>query len=122
MNTEFTPRLTVHRRPSGAPTGVLLLEVTGDLDAANSQILRDALVPAIDQEGGVIVIDMTEVNYIDSVGLGTLVAGLKRANEHGAQLRFVVTNPQIQKVLNITGLVRVLDVYETSDSAVAGRH
>ena len=120
MNTEFVPRLAVQRRPSGAPPGVLVLEVTGDLDAANSQILRDALVGGIDREGGVIVVDMTEVNYIDSVGLGTLVAGLKRANEHGARLRFVVTNPQIQKVLNITGLVRVLDVYETPDSAIAG--
>lgn len=121
MNTEFVPRLAVHRRPSGAPAGILILDVSGDLDAANSQVLRDTLVPAIDQERGVIVLDMTEVNYIDSVGLGTLVAGLKRANEHGAQLRFVVTNPQIQKVLNITGLVRVLDVYETRESAVAGR-
>jgi anti-anti-sigma factor len=115
MDREFVPRLGVERQPEASG---LALQVSGDLDAANSQILREALVDAIDSSpGGLIVVDMTRVNYIDSVGLGTLVSGLKRGNEHGVRLRFVVTNPQIQKVLNITGLVRLLELYETREAA-----
>lgn len=117
MDRDFVPRLSVERQVE--PSGVAL-QVTGDLDAANSQILREALVAAIDEAvDGLVVVDLTHVNYIDSVGLGTLVSGLKRGNEHGVRLRFVVTNPQIQKVLNITGLVRLLEVYETRESALA---
>jgi anti-anti-sigma factor len=114
MDRDITPRLRVEREPERSG---LALAVTGDLDAANSQILRDALVDAIDNQGGLIVIDLTHVNYIDSVGLGTLVSGLKRGTEHGARLRFVVTNPQIQKVLNITGLVRLLEIHDTREKA-----
>lgn len=114
MDREFVPRLTVERET--AQSGVALA-VTGDLDAANAQILREALVDAIDNQGGLIVLDMTHVNYIDSIGLGTMVSGLKRGTEAGVRLRFVITNPQILKVLQITGLVRLLDIHDTRDAA-----
>jgi anti-anti-sigma factor len=120
MDKEFAPRLSVQRHGAGTEhPATSLVQVMGDLDAANAQILRDALVAAIDGSDQAIVVDMVEVNYIDSVGLGTLVSGLKRANERGVKLRFVVTNPQITKVLNITGLVRLLDLYETREGAIA---
>jgi anti-sigma B factor antagonist len=114
MDRDFVPRLRIEQVPSREG---LALVVTGDLDAANSHILREALVDAIDNRGGLIVVDMTSVNYIDSIGLGTLVSGLKRGTEAGAHLRFVITNPQIQKVLNITGLVRLLEIYDTREKA-----
>jgi anti-sigma B factor antagonist len=50
-----------------------------------------------------------------------LVGALKRANEHGARLRFVITGSQILKVLNITGLIRVFDIYPSVEEAIRGR-
>jgi anti-sigma B factor antagonist len=114
MDRDIVPRLRVERQPERS--GVALA-VTGDLDAANAQVLRDALVDAIDNQGGLIVVDMSQVNYIDSIGLGTMVAGLKRGSEADARLRFVITNPQILKVLQITGLVRLLEIHETREAA-----
>lgn len=115
MDRDFVPRLQVEQE---ATKQGLALAVTGDLDAANAHILREALVDAIDNRGGLIVLDMTRVNYVDSIGLGTMVSGLKRGTEAGARLRFVITNPQIQKVLNITGLVRLLEIFDTREKAL----
>jgi anti-sigma B factor antagonist len=118
MSIQSSPLLEVRREPRA---GLLRLDVSGELDASTAPILRDALVNAIDGQGGVIVVDLSKVGFIDSEGLGTLVGGLKRAIEHGTQLRFVVTHPQVRKVLDITGLGRVLDIYDTVETALSGR-
>jgi anti-sigma B factor antagonist len=101
--------------------GATVLDLAGDVDARNAVALREALVTAIETTGGVIVLDLGDVAYLDSVGLGTLVGALKRANERGAALRFVVTGAQILKVLNITGLSRVFEIYDGVEDAIRGR-
>jgi anti-sigma B factor antagonist len=117
MNTLSSPGLRVEPRQQG---DVSVLGVAGDVDAANAQVLREAVVTAIDSGPSVLVVDLTEVGYIDSVGLGTLVVGLKRASERGATMRLVVTSPQIQKVLNITGLLSVFEIYNNAPAAIKG--
>ena len=104
-----------------AHAGATILDLAGDIDARCAPLLRQNLVEAIETVGGVIIVDLADVTYLDSVGLGTLVGALKRANERGASLRFVVTGSQIIKVLNITGLIRVFDTYESVEGALRGR-
>jgi anti-sigma B factor antagonist len=117
MNTLSSPALRVEPRQEGQ---VAVLEVAGDVDAANAHLLREAVVTAIDGGPPVLLVDMTGVGYIDSVGLGTLVVGLKRASERGASMRLVVRSPQIEKVLNITGLLSVFEIYDTLEVAIRG--
>jgi len=101
--------------------GATVLTLTGDVDARAAPIVRDSLVEAIENNDGLIVLDLTDVPYMDSMGLGMLVGALKRANEHGARLRFVITRSQVLKVLNITGLIRVFDIYPDVEEAIRGR-
>src|SRR5438874_2495694 len=108
MNALSGTGLTVEPRQQEA---AVVLGVVGDVDAASAPVLGDGLTAAIDGGSPVVVADLTQVGYIDSVGLGTLVIGLKRAAERGVSLRLVVTNPQIEKVLRITGLLSVFQVY-----------
>src|SRR5947209_4967637 len=97
MNALSGPGLRLDPRQEGA---VAVVAVAGDVDAANAHMLREAVVSAIDGGPAVVVVDLSEVGYIDSVGLGTLVIALKRASERGARMRLVVTSPQIEKILN----------------------
>jgi anti-sigma B factor antagonist len=117
MNTQSGSGLTVEPRKQDA---AVVLGVIGDVDAATAPILSEGLTGAIDGGPLVVVADLTQVGYIDSVGLGTLVIGLKRAAERGVALRLVVTNPQVEKVLKITGLLSVFQVYHDQQSAVRG--
>jgi anti-sigma B factor antagonist len=101
--------------------GAAVLSVAGDVDAANAHLLREAVIAAIESGAPVLVVDLAQVGYVDSVGLGTLVVSLKRAAEQRTALRLVVTSPQIEKVLKITGLLTVFDIYSDQQSAIRGR-
>jgi anti-sigma B factor antagonist len=98
-----------------------ILNIAGDVDAASAHQLREAVIVAIDEGTPAVIVDLTSVGYVDSVGLGTLVVGLKRAAEQRTALRLVVTSPQIEKVFKITGLLTVFDIYADQASAVKGR-
>jgi len=60
------------------------------------------------------VISLEKVRYIDSTGLGVLIGGLKRVREHGGSVNLVCTNPQIRKIFDITGLVKIFGISTTS--------
>jgi anti-sigma B factor antagonist len=96
----------------------VVLSVAGDVDAANAHILREAMLGAIDEGPPLVVVDLTQVGYIDSVGLGTLVVSLKRASEQQSRLRLVVTSPQIEKIFKITGLLTAFEIYHDLSSAI----
>ena len=61
--------------------------------------------------------DLEKVRYIDSTGLGVLIGGLKRVREHGGTVNLVCTNPQIKKIFDITGLVKIFGIYDTETQA-----
>ncbi|MGQ9525224.1 MAG: STAS domain-containing protein [Armatimonadota bacterium] len=97
---------------------VVILDLTGELDTYSCSSLRSAIVNLVDHGKLNILLNLAGVEYIDSQGLGTLVGGLKRTTEHGGQLKLVNANSQIQKVLNITGLVRVFEHLASEEEAI----
>src|SRR5688500_17738925 len=95
-----------------------VVTVRGEVDLASSPGLRDCLVELTETEAPRIVVDLEEVGFIDSTGIGVLVGGIKRARRQGGELALVCTQRRILKVLEITGLTRVFPVYERLDQAV----
>ena len=99
---------------------VPVLELEGELDAYTCSRLREAMIEAIEEGGANLVVNMKDVEYIDSSGLGTLVGGLKRVSEKQGVIAVCCTNPQIRKVFDITGLVKVFPIYGSEQEAVEG--
>lgn len=99
---------------------VPVLAVAGEIDVYTAPKLREQLLELSHAGKTTVVADLTDVSFVDSTGLGVLVSGLKRFREAGGDLRLVVTQPQILKVLEITGLSTVFAVHATVDEAVAG--
>lgn len=97
---------------------ITVLELEGELDTYSCPSVRDTIVRLVDEGKKQILLNMAGVEYIDSAGLGTLVGGLKRATEHEGVLKIVHANEQLQKVFNITGLVRVFEQFEDEDEAL----
>lgn len=98
--------------------GVTILDLEGELDTYSCPAVRDTIVRLVDEGRKKILLNMVGVEYIDSAGLGTLVGGLKRATEHDGILKIVHANEQLQKVFNITGLVRVFEQFENEEEAL----
>ena len=98
--------------------GHAVVIVRGEVDLATSPQLRDTLAGLVEGPRSVIV-DLDQVGFIDSTGIGVLVGGVKRARSQGGDLSLVCTQRRILKVLEITGLTQVFTVFESLDAAAA---
>ena len=104
--------------------GITVLEVRGEADVYSSPTLRDRLMDLLDTGSPdavapVVVVDLSEVGFIDSTGLGTLVAAHKRAADQNGALPVVCAQDRILKLLRITGLDDVFEIHATLDEALA---
>jgi anti-sigma B factor antagonist len=97
--------------------GVPVVSVSGEVDVATAPILRDRLQELSAGGASTVVIDLQEMTFLDSTGLGVLVGALKRCREGGGELRLVAAQPRILKLLDITGLMGVFPLHETVAAA-----
>jgi anti-sigma B factor antagonist len=96
----------------------VVVSLSGDLDLATAPELRTALLEAL-TERTKLVVDMTELRFLDSTGLGVLVRVHKRAKALRGVLAFSAVPGNVLKILEVTCLDRVFPVYATTDEALA---
>jgi anti-sigma B factor antagonist len=98
-------------------TGVAIA-VGGEVDLYTAPRLKEELLKAIDNGATLVLIDLTTTTFIDSTTLGVLVSGLRRIRPIGGDLALVVTDRNIRKIFEITGLDRVFPIHETRAAAL----
>ena len=99
------PGLTAFRaEPRPVVDGAGEVVVEGEVDVATAPQLREALHQVIDQGATRLRIDLAEVGFIDSAGLGVLIGVLKRVREAGGEIELAHVQPAPRKVIEITGL------------------
>jgi len=111
-------RLHVEHRSDGRC--VVVASGEADLHAASE---LDGSIRKCEDEGEVslVVVDLTGATLLDSTALGVLVAAHGRLAKRGIPLKLVCTNRLIDRVLTITGLDRVFDIYTSSLAALDGQ-
>ena len=96
-----------------------LISVSGELDLYTAQRLQ----ARIDEAGAVgadtVVVDLSEVSFIDSTALAVLVQETRRLEGRGRSLVLVTNDPRTKRVVEVTGLNRVLRTYPTLQDALA---
>jgi len=109
--------LTVRSRVAD---GWTVLSVEGEVDLYSAPVLRDAALAATESGVDHVVLDLTAVPFMDSSGLGVIVACLKRLREIGGELALVSppSSPPT-KLLSLTGLDHAIPTHATLDQAVA---
>ncbi len=95
-----------------------VIGLSGDLDLATAPELRTALHEAL-TERTKIVVDLAELRFLDSTGLGVLVGALKRVKAHDGSLSLVCTEDKILKIFKITGLTKVFPIHDSVDAATS---
>ncbi len=95
-----------------------VVTVAGELDVATAPALRDQLDRVLTEGGTDTVVDLLAVSFIDSVALGILVDASKRTKARGGTLRLVSDDRQIARIMEITGLDRVLRIHTTLREAL----
>jgi anti-sigma B factor antagonist len=106
---------------STATTGAAeVIRCEGRLNMVAVPRLRAAIESAVEQGQPRLVVDLSATTFIDSSGLGALVAGLKRARQAGGDLRIAGGGEQVHMVLGLTNLDRVLRPHERVEDALDG--
>jgi anti-sigma B factor antagonist len=95
-----------------------VVEVIGDLDLATAPGLRQDVVGVLSAGARRLVIDLSPTDFVDSVGLGILVAVHKRVRVHDGELAIVCPDPRLRRLFVITDLDRVFRLVDTVDQAM----
>ncbi len=96
----------------------VVLEVRGEVDVHSAPDLRDRLISVLDAGNQSVVVDLSWLSFIDSTGLGALVAARNHANTAGASLPLVCKTERLLKVFRITGLHEVFQIYPSLALAI----
>ena len=100
--------------------GWTVLSVEGEMDLYSAPAVRDAALAAMDSGVDHLVLDLTAVPFMDSSGLGVIVACLKRLREMGGDLAVVSpSSSPSTKLLSLTGLDHAIATHATLDQALA---
>jgi anti-sigma B factor antagonist len=89
------------------------------LDAVIAPSFREALVSRIDQGCHNIVLDLSQVSFLDSSGLGALVFVLKHLVHKGGRLHICGVTPAVMSVLKLTRMDRLLKTFDSRQAAIA---
>ena len=103
---------------ASADKSVVVISVSGDVDAFAAPELKEQLFACLDCGAERVIVDMSASAFIDSTGLGVLVAGLKRAR--GRELSVVSDDAGLRRIFHIVGLDRVFSLYRTRPEALRG--
>jgi anti-anti-sigma factor len=104
--------LDIHVEDVGTYT---LCRPVGELDAYTVTTFREALVELATAPR--LLIDLSEVPFMDSAGLGALIGGIRRAREADGEVSVACSRPTLTRLLHTTGFDRIVPVTETVDEA-----
>lgn len=105
-------------RPHGSATGVVVIR--GRLDLLTAADLKTRLEGLVEEGWSRLVLDLGGVQFVDSSGLGAMIAGLRAARVAGGDCRIARPARQIQHILHVSTLDRVLTPYSTVEEALVG--
>jgi anti-anti-sigma factor len=82
----------------------VILRLDGELDMANTPRLQDAIENAALDTGAMVVLDLQQLQFIDSTGLRAILSARVRSQERGQELAITPGSQQVQRLLSVTGV------------------
>ena len=99
--------------------GVTVLSLVGSIDAMTAPKITEHIQGHIAQGNIKLIADFKGVDYTSSAGLRVLLGGIKDTRSQGGDLRLASVQPDVLKVLNLSGFTNILKMFDSVESAVA---
>lgn len=100
--------------------GAVILDVSGDIDLANSPAMRKVLLGEIKEKRiPKVFLNLKGVRYIDSSGIASLVEGLKASRDMGSRMILYGLNTTVREVMELSRLQRIFEIYESEEQALS---
>ena len=108
--------MQIATRQTGSAT---VVDVKGDIDLYNSPEVRKVILEELkDKRTSRLVVNLSQVRYIDSSGVASLVEGLKISKSLGSRFMLYGLSPAAREVLELSRLIRVFEVFDSEDLAL----
>jgi anti-sigma B factor antagonist len=100
-------------------TDVTVVSISGTVDSGTAVALASSLRAHAENGGSHLVADLTRVDYMSSAGLRALLETVKEARQRGGDLRLASVQPNVLRVLDLSGFTKILKVFPDVDAAAA---
>jgi len=97
---------------------VVVLDISGDIDIYNAAEIMSTINKFCESKTYNIIINLKEVEYIDSSGLGVLITGLMRLREYKMGMKIINVYDSVKKVFELTNLTSFFDIYDSELEAI----
>ena len=97
----------------------VVLTLHGELDMQTVPRLRARLADALQEPGGAVLVDLTDVVFIDSTGLAALLNALRRLTRAGRRMLLVAGEGPVRRMLQLTRLDSTFALYDSAEDALA---
>ena len=99
---------------------VAVVTLPAEIDVTIADTVRDELLAILGQGAVLLIADLSKTEFCDSAGVSALVRTYRQASTSGSAMRLVVSTPAVQRVLSITGVDRLVDVFPSVAASLAG--
>lgn len=98
----------------------MLVRPRGELDLGVADMFREALEQGLERYAvRHMVLNLSGITFIDSSGLGVILGRYKRLAGSGGRISLVGARPQVRRILELSGLLRIMSEYPTEEEAIA---
>ncbi len=98
--------------------GIVILTPQGQLNASEVVSFKKEIAPFLQKEGADVIVDCSALEFVDSTGLGALIALLRKLEAKGGKLFFVGLGPEVASIFEITRLHKLFQIYPTLQIAL----
>lgn len=99
--------------------GAVVLTLTGEIEMYNIGPVKAEVQKLIAEKKVRLVLNMQEVPFIDSTGIGMVLFFQKTLKEAGGGLKLVKLSPSVEQVFRLTRLIQIVQIFETDEAAIA---
>ena len=97
-----------------------VMALPAEIDITNADQVREDLLSVLNQGAALLVADLSKTTFCDSAAISALARSFRRAEATHSQMRLAVSTLAVRRILALTGVDRLLDIYQSVTAALTG--
>ena len=111
--------ITIVIEPAPSIPNLKIITIRGSFDTVTSKQVDEKVLPIIEKEGSNIILDLSNLEYLSSIGMLRLINYLKLVSNEMRLLKFVKPPKHIYNILGAAGIARHFDMYNSLEAAIS---
>ncbi|GAB1352978.1 MAG TPA: STAS domain-containing protein [Candidatus Rifleibacterium sp.] len=108
--------IKIDLRPKG--NNITLVVLRGEIGTETVNQLKDKMEAIVNEGKNRLVMDFSDVSYLNSMGLGVIAGTLKRVKKENGDLKLLNLSPAVRELLELTRLTKVFEIFDSEESAI----